>query len=384
MRLISFVLLLLLLGQTGGPPAPIHTVYDESMKSTEIRTNFLYVLNAPDQFLQLKLVGRFPGKQMPKGGPTIFEVEIISQAMEHRYVGLPELVAIADGVELRIGKMDQHPIQAIMGMFKGGQKGSESLVNKTVSPVPATAAVLAQHKTDDLVGEWIVTKISGAQLMTLANATKIDWRLGQTEFSFNEIQMTRLKQFVAAITPEGGQLAKDNPVEKKVERPLRTDTPSDANNSSLKDTLDWLRKQLSKYAANKSVTGEPQVMTLTKFSNCDIEWRLAPPIALDAPGSRPISQTNLPLTLDYVLNLKDLESESVEVSESGDSLGFVTRNHDQVIKLIYKNTRTGNDVYTTPRLLNSAFFELKRNDLGGEMREALRHAIKLCQAQPDK
>jgi hypothetical protein len=387
MRLISFALLLLLLGQTGSPPAPIHTAYDESLESTEIKTNWLYVSNNPDQFLQLKLVGRFPGKQMPKTGPKIFEVEIISQAPQHRYVGLPELVAIADGVELKIGKMDQHPIQAIMGMFKGGQKGSESLVNRTVSPVPATAAVLAQHKAEDLVGEWIVTTISRKQLTTLAQASKIDWKLGSTEFSFNEIQLTRVKQFLAAVTPEGGAVATEpdteNVPEEKSEKPMRTDTPSDANNSTLKETLDWLKKQISKYATKTSETGEPGTLTLTKFNSCNIEWRLAPPVALEAPGGRSNTQ-DLPHTLYYVVNLKDLEPGSVEVTKSGDWLRFSTRNHDQVIKLIYKDTQTGNDEYTTPRLLNSAFFELKQNDLGGEMRAALSHAIKLCQASPTK
>jgi hypothetical protein len=385
MRLIGFVLLLLLLGQTGGPPAPIHTVYDDYWKSTEIKTNWLYVINAPDQFLQLKLVGRFDGKTMPKTGPGVLEIQVISHAPKHKYVAPPELVAIADGVELRIGKMEEHIDQFLTGMFKGGKKEGQSMAN-TVSPVPATAAVLGQHKIDDLAAEWIVTSVSWEQLTTMAKASKIDWRLGDTAFSFIEVQVTRLKQFVAAVTPESGVVVVNKPGEERVDKPARTDTPSDANNSTLKDTLDWLKKQIGKYAADSSVTSAPESLTLTKFSSCNIEWRLAPPVTLEAPGSRSNSQSYLPPTMYYAVNLKDLEPGSVEMTKSENRfwLGFAARDREQLIKLTYKDTRTGADQYKDPRLLDHASIALKKNDLSGELREALSHAIKLCQASPTK
>jgi hypothetical protein len=374
MRLISLVLLLLLLGQTSGPQLPIHTVYDDYWKFTEIRTNWLYVLNAPDQFLQLKLVGRFTGKQMPKTGPTALQVEVISHAPKHKYVAPPELVAIADGVELRIGKMEEHPNLELLGMFKDGKKGGQSMVN-TVSPVPATAAVLAQHKIEDLAAEWLRTNVSWEDLTTLAKASKIDWRLEETEFSFIDIQITRLKQFVAAVTPESGVVVvAKRPSEERVSDKLtHTDTPSDANNSTLKETLDWLKKQIATYAAGVSVTGESEMLTLTKFDSCKIEFQITP-------------QNVARLTLLYSVNLKDLEPGAVELTRSGDRLWlkFSTRDREQVINLDYRDSRTGDRKYSTPRPLDSALFSLKKNDLGPELKEALSHAIKLCQASTTK
>lgn len=372
MRFTSFALLLLLLGQTGGPPVPIRTVYDDYWKWTEIRTNWLYVLNAPDQFLQLKLVGRFNGKIMPKTGPTALQVEIISHAPKHKYVTPPELVAIADGVELRIGRMEEHPNLELLGMFKGGREGGQSMVN-TVSPVPATAAVLAQHKVGDLAGEWIVTDVSWEVLTALAKANKIDWRLGETGFSFMEVQVTRLKQFVAAVTPESGVVVvAKRPSEELVSDKLtHTDTPSDANNSTLKETLDWLKKQIAKNAAGVSVTGGSEMLTLTKFDSCKIEFQITP-------------QNVAQLTLLYSVNLKDLEPGAVELTKSGDRLWlrFSTRERKQVINLDYRDSRTGDRKFSTSRPLDSASFSLRKNDLGPEMKEALSHAIKLCQMQP--
>ena len=373
---IGLALLALLVGQN--PSATIHSSYDDTIKSTEIRTNWLYVLNAPDQFLQLKFDARFSGKQMPKTGPTVFEIQVISQALQHRYADLPELVAIADGVEIKIGKMAQHPIQAIMGMLRGGKKESESMVNDTLSPVPPSAAVLAQHKASDLVGEWIVTKISLDQLKTLAKASKIDWKLGTTTFSFIEIQMTRLRQFVDATSKDSVVVAADTVSEEQNARPLRTDTPSEANNTSLKETLAWLKQQLTMNAGETFDLGEARTLSLSKFNGCYVEWHLSPKATrVETPG---ITRRLPAMTLTYIAELKDLDPQSVRVSRSGDNLQFFTRNHSKSIKLTFTDDSTGQVNGFMTQTVDSASFILKRNDTGGEMREALSHAIKLCQS----
>jgi hypothetical protein len=369
MQTISFILLIILLGQTGGAPTPIHTDYDKYWHWTEIKTNWLYVLNSPDQFLQLKLIARFDGKQMPRTGPTALQIEVISHAPKHKYVTPPELIAIADGVELRIGKMDEHPNQALMGMFKGGREGGQSMVNE-VSPVPASAAILAQHKIGDLAAEWIVANINWEDLTTLAKARKIDWRLNETEFSFIEVQATRLRQFVAAVTPESGVVVlPKRPSEERVSDKLtHTDTPSDANNSNLKETLSWLKKQITKYHAGTDLTGETESLALTSFDTCNIQYEVG------------ITR----LTLFYSVNLKDLEPGAVDVTRAGDKLllRFSTRDRKQLIKLDYRDKRTGERLYSDSRPLDSTTFSLNKNDLGPEMKEALSHAIKLCQVQP--
>jgi hypothetical protein len=378
---LKLLLLSLLMAQTDKAPAPIHVSYDDSMKSTEIKTNWLYVLNAPDQFLQMKLVARFRGKQMPQTGPTTFEIEVISQAPKHRYENLPTLIAVADGVEVKIGKMDQHPIQAFMGVFNGGQKHSEELVNNTLSPVPQSAAVLTQHKAAELVGEWIVTKISVEHLTTLARAGKIDWKLGNTEFSFNEIQLTRLRQFVEATKVGSGVVLNETASVEEPGKPLRTDTPSDANNSTLKVTLDWLKQQITTYAGDSMEVDGPKTLSLTKFNGCNIEWRMAPPASHVEVFGMPSRLQ--PMSLYFGTNLKDLDPQSVQVTRSGDLIRFATRNHEHRINLTgkYDNTRQIDNVMKPS---DSASFTLKRNDLGGEMKEAFSHAIKLCQAGSGK
>jgi hypothetical protein len=207
MPLLYALMLLLLVPQTPPVSEPIHTVYDSYWKWTEIKTNWLYVRNDPEQFLQVKLIARFLGKQMPKTGPRDLQIEVISNAPKFLYGARPSLIAIADGAELHIGNVEPHPNMQLLGMFKGGKEGGQSMINQ-LSPVPQSAAILSKHNPQELVGEWLVTDISWKNLTALANASKIEWKLGETTFGFNDIQLTRVKQFVAAVTPESGVVQK--------------------------------------------------------------------------------------------------------------------------------------------------------------------------------
>ncbi len=372
MSLNHLLLMLLLLGQTSQVADPIHTVYDSYWKWTEIKTNWLYVLNDPDQFLQLKLIARFNGKQMPKTGPTALQIEIISNASTYKYSSRPPLVAVADGVELQIGKMEPSPELELLGMFKGGRQAGQSGINQ-ISPVPLTAAVLSRHKLQELSAEWLVTNISWEDLTALTKASQIDWKLGDTKFSFIEIQLTRLKQFVKAVTPESGVvvLAKKKSEEAVTDKLTHTDTPSDANNTGLKETLDWLKKNIAKYAVGVSAEGGAEALSLTNFDGCKIGYEVIPQGPYNV--ARMIQQ--------YSVNLKDLEPNAVEINKSDDRfwLHFATRDQQQSIKLDYRDSKTRERLSSESRPLSSGQFELKPNDIAPELKEAFRHAIKLCQ-----
>lgn len=172
-------------------------------------------------------------------------------------------------------------------------------------------------------------------------------------------------------------------LEQQTNKPTRVETPSDANNANLKDTLDWLKKQITKYAApTRSPAGDLMTLDLAKFNSCHVEWHLdAHSGSLDAPG-RP---RTFPLySMYYSTELKDMDPESVEVTESGDSLRFFTRNRKERITLNFQDDKTGRPNPFMIRQSASASFELKKNTLGTELKEALSHAIKLCQAGPTK
>ena len=185
---------------------------------------------------------------------------------------------------------------------------------------------------------------------------------------------------------DGMAVTEKQKLEQQTDNPTRVETPSDANNASLKDTLDWLKKQITKYAG--PVTAPTQdLMTLefAKFNSCGIEWGLRPhSTSLDAPG-RP--RTFPFYAMIYSTDLKYLDPQTVEVTQSGKSGGslqFATRGNEDRIRLLYKDEADGRVNNFMTRKLNSASFELRKNDLGPALKDALSHAIKLCQASPTK
>ena len=380
MKLIILFTLIVLASQTNVQSSAIHDSYDESNDSTEIKTNWLYVMNAPEQFLQLRLVGRFKGRTMPNTGPTALQIEVLSHAVRSHYVVPPDLIAIADGVEIKVGRMTAHPNLRQLGISSGGPPPAGQVMAMRISAIPSSASVVVSNKLQDLSGEWLVTDVSWEALTALAKANKIVWRIGSDNFSFVDIQVARLKQFVAAVTPESGVVVVDKSVDYgAASKPLRPDTPSNANNASLKDTLDWLKRQLSKYSSPRaSIYGDPMNLSLTKFNGCHIEWRLSPPSAnLDVPGT---SRRFYSSPDSFAVDLKDLAPDAVEVNQSGDSLWLYTKDRQKLITLSHWDDPTGRAKPVRTEQLNSVSFDLRKNDLAWDMKAAMTHAIKLCQA----
>jgi hypothetical protein len=177
---------------------------------------------------------------------------------------------------------------------------------------------------------------------------------------------------------DGMVVKKKQRLEQQTNKPTSVETPSDANNANLKDTLDWLKKQIAKYAAQtRSPAGDVMTLEFAKFNSCHVEWHLnAHPGSLDAPGRVRTFPLN---SMYYSTELKDMDPESVQVTESGDSLRFYARDRKERITLNYVDENTGRANPFMIRQLPLASFELKKNTLGTELKEALSHAIKLCQ-----
>ena len=153
--------------------------------------------------------------------------------------------------------------------------------------------------------------------------------------------------------------------------------PSDTNNANLKDTLAWLKREITNRAAEeRSFAGDRLFLEFTHVSSCNMEWRLRPKIEPDLPGRQ---RKYPPVTAYYSLNLKDLDPSSVTITPAG-SLRFSTLNGAHQIKLVYRDDGTGQiNQFMTPKPLDSATISLRLKEATADVKDAFRHAIKLCQ-----
>ena len=150
--------------------------------------------------------------------------------------------------------------------------------------------------------------------------------------------------------------------------------PSDANNANLKDTLAWLKREITTRAAEeRSFQGDRLFFEFTRAGSCNVEWRLRPKIEPDLPG---LKRKLPPDTAYYSLNFKDLDPLSVKITPAG-TLRFSTLNGAHQIKSMYRDDGTGQIMST--KALDSASISLKLKEATAEVKDAFRHAIKLCQ-----
>lgn len=357
------------------PPRPrVQTEYMKSAKKTRVESNVLYVVNAPDQFLQLQLRGWFKGQQLAAPAEQI-EIGFYSYGLAPKYEPGPlrQLTATADGQTLALGQLSHVVMVA-------EKKGAEGL--------PQFARLRETVGEQKLKMELLHVDVSAAQFARLAKAERAELGFGATRFALNEVHLGIIREFAAHTIPAGWTPGADAAAPAAPEA-VSADTPSEANNAPLEETLKWLKKELSKHGSTTSA-GRAQRLEVASFSSCKIRYRVAPvegpapPGAagamINAPGYRYI-----PPTHDYSLDLSDLDPRSVVAATSDDATAISFATRDGARKITEKIT--GNAVSRVELIYGdqhhaSAVIVLRKTKTAPDIAAALTHAIKQCQAKP--
>ena len=159
--------------------------------------------------------------------------------------------------------------------------------------------------------------------------------------------------------------------------------PSDANNASLKDTLAWLKREITNRAdEERSFAGDIYYFQFLHITSCNVEWSMRPRHVL-APETPPLTPDlvppprRYPPVIEYSVNLKNLDASSVIITPAG-SLDFSTLG-TQKIAVVYRDETTGRvNQFQTPIPLHTAHVPLKQKQATADVQDAFRHAIKLC------
>jgi hypothetical protein len=203
-------------------------------------------------------------------------------------------------------------------------------------------------------------------------------RFGPTRYTFNDVHMSIMREFVAAITPAGTALASGGPPP-----PPAADTPNEFANAALPDVLKYLKKELGRNALS---TARDQ-FEVVDLSSCQIRYRIAPNVSPAPPpglGSIPSdpSYRFIPPTDDYYVNLADLSPDSVHVDADDKSayISFATLNGQQKIKHTRKDNSTGPVITSYGDVLETrGSFHLRATKTAPQIGHALVRAIQLCQ-----
>ncbi len=371
-RMLSTVLLLLILGSiTSAQETRVASRYFKDIDRTVVRSDSLYVVNTPDQFIQLRLVGRYPKKGPPTQPPDRLSLEFDSFTRTPLYQldDSHHLAVKADERVLDLGLMSYSQMResdkdkyfardARLGF--AAALPTAALVRNTV-PLGLTLEMMS------------VSGISPAALTTMAQAQQVIMKIGSTVFALRPTQMAILREFAVSVIAAGAAPEETKPAS------LAPDVPTDDNQASLAVTLAWLAKTLEKNSPAKEPINSYKIEPI-EFKTCQISYRRVPTIRTSA-----VSNKLVYLIQEYRLKLADLNPQAVDVGDLRDYsiLSFNTRNSERKIE----NLSRSNDNGFAGRVLEdkwypSASLAISNASAAAQLRAAFVHAINLCRAQP--
>lgn len=212
-NLFLFVLLMFVLPSSlSGQDPHVHTRYMKDTKTTVVETDLMYIINTPQQFVQLGLVSRYPKERLEKP-PKKIDLLIWSFSKEPLYRKEKDNTIIfnTDGETWQAGPQ-------LYVVFKGEAKSGQDIFWSEKrpdlgqpSPLPESAQVKVKEGINNLFMEQIFFELKPEQLLKLAQAKKVEVQLGMTRFGFTDEYMSTIREFNNRLIPGGGNATNINP-----------------------------------------------------------------------------------------------------------------------------------------------------------------------------
>jgi hypothetical protein len=173
--------------------------YMKDAKRTRVETPLLYVLNTPEQFVEVQFTTTYKGATLVKP-PDKIEISVWSVAKKAMYRGGRELGVVVDGERLKLGFNDP----AVMtGETKNGVDAfyNERGMGMQV-PVPAVAKIRNAQGVKGLTMELLVFALKPDQFEKIVGAKQVEFRLGDTPLALTEGQRAILRDFASRLRPQ--------------------------------------------------------------------------------------------------------------------------------------------------------------------------------------
>ena len=180
----------------------VRTEYLKDIKMTKVETDLMYVLNTSAQFVQVSLLSRYKGEKLVQPPKQItFSIWSTSKDALYRKDKDRKLVVITDGEEW---SSDILSYLVMKGETKDGKDTFYSENRPALGmqfPLPMSAKVRNSNDVNGLFMESMRVELKPEQFSKMANAKKVEFRLGNASFGFTEDQMNTLREFANRIKP---------------------------------------------------------------------------------------------------------------------------------------------------------------------------------------
>ena len=180
----------------------VRTEYMKDIKMTKVETDLMYVANTPTQFAQVSLSSRYKGEKLTQPpGKVNLSIWSSSKDALYRKDKDRKLIVITDGAEWSLGTLSHVVMKGETKDGKDAFYGENRPALGMGISLPLSAKVRDGNNVNGLFMEWMFIDMKPEQFLKIANAKKVEFRLGNTSFEFTEDQMNTVRDFASRIKP---------------------------------------------------------------------------------------------------------------------------------------------------------------------------------------
>jgi TonB family protein len=187
----------------------VHTRYVKDSKTTVVETDLMYVINSPQQFVQIGLITRYPGERLEK---PLKKVDLLIWSFSKDGLYRKD---IARTLKVNTDGEVWNVVSGNYLVSKGETKNRQDIFWNEKRPdlgqpsiLPKEALVKGLEGVNGLYMEQVFIELKPEQLLLIAHAKKVELQLGTTRIGFIADQLNTIRDFSSRLAP-GAQAMTD-------------------------------------------------------------------------------------------------------------------------------------------------------------------------------
>jgi TonB family protein len=180
----------------------VHVRYNSDSDKTVVRTDWMYLVNTPQQFMQLIFNANYKGQRL-QSPPTKVDLVIWSFSREIMFKESKNQKLL---VKTNGESWDVSPQTHLL--FKGESKNGQDVFweeKRVPAGQPSTLPKNAQIKSDSSINgifmEQLFFQLNPEQVLKIANADSVEMQLGETKFELMPDYKKTARSFLSQIDP---------------------------------------------------------------------------------------------------------------------------------------------------------------------------------------
>jgi hypothetical protein len=371
LRLSTIIVLVIF---AGTPLAQTPAVDQASYSATGeigIMTRRVVLWDTTDRFVEMQFVARCSSSRAPTINMKFFSrsfIPLYARDADHA------LSIVADRRSSDLALLTYQTLTEKEGPVRDvyALPGPHNLTQ--VIPTPPSAQIKKANSVAPLIVEAMSTLSLTLDFVNkIANAKRLEIDIGNTSAVLDQDQMAVLREFAASVNlPD-----QNAPIADAETTDQFSDLPHlDLTTASLKETTDWLKRAVAISGQIIEPLGTRMKFEIIETDGCTLTARLG-----GRTKFRPFQFVSYSPDLETIANLRDLNPDLIRLEERSTFVHIMIIAMNKPKAIVIRNREGGTGRIYDEHGSTVTSFLLRKDESVGPIRDALIHAIRLCQSK---